>query len=256
MAPRFTDKVVLITGGGSGIGAAAALRFADEGATVVIAGRTRSTLERTAAKAPSSGHIDVRVVDLSIPDGVTALVEEVVARYGRLDVLVNNAGAALQGRAEDTDNALWRRIMDIDLDAVFFASRAAIPHLRTSGGNIVNVTSVSGLGGDWSAVGYNAAKGAVVNLTRAMALDHGSEGVRVNSVAPSLTITDMTEAFRAVPRIVDGFADRIPMGRAAEAAEVGDVIVFLASDDARFVNGVNLPVDGGLSASGGQPRLV
>jgi meso-butanediol dehydrogenase/(S,S)-butanediol dehydrogenase/diacetyl reductase len=252
---RFDGKVVIVTGGGSGIGAAAALRFANEGATVVIAGRTKTSLDRVAAQSPGGG-IEVRVADLSGEAAVTGLVDEVARTYGRLDVLVNNAGAALQGRAEETGTDLWRRIMDIDLDAVFFASRAAIPHLRATGGSIVNVTSVSGLGGDWGAVGYNAAKGAVANLTRAMALDHGREGIRVNAVAPSLTETEMTEPFRAMPGVVDAFARRIPMRRAATAAEVGDVIVFLAGPDARFINGVNLPVDGGLTAGSGQPDFA
>lgn len=259
MEQRFTDQVVLVIGGGSGIGAAAARRFAEEGARVVIAGRTLAKLEAVAAEAEAlngGGRIEPRVVDATDDARVANLVEDVAARYGRLDVLVNSAGAALQGRAEDTDNQLWRRILDVDLDAVFYASRAAVKHLRQVGGSIVNVASVSGLGADWSAVGYNAAKGAVVNLTRAMALDHGSEGIRVNAVAPSLTVTEMTEGFRSVPEIVAGFAERIPIGRPATAAEVGDVIVFLASRDARFVNGVSLPVDGGLSASSGQPRLL
>jgi meso-butanediol dehydrogenase/(S,S)-butanediol dehydrogenase/diacetyl reductase len=201
-----------------------------------------------------------RLLSTSGPDrhlSVTPVIHDEVARtYGRLDMLVNNAGAALQGRAEDTDTALWRTIMGVDLDAVFFASRAALPRLRATRGNIVNVTSVSGLGGDWAAVGYNAAKGAVTNLTRAMALDHGGEGIRVDAVAPSLTVTTRTEPFRAMPGVLDAFANRIPMGRAATADEVGDVIVFLAGPDARFVNGVNLPVDGGLSAGSGQPNFA
>jgi meso-butanediol dehydrogenase/(S,S)-butanediol dehydrogenase/diacetyl reductase len=152
MSNRFAGKVVIVTGGGSGIGAAAALRFADEDATVVIAGRTKEKLDAV-AEQDRHNRVAVRVVDVADEATVTELVDEVAQTYGRLDVLVNNAGLALQGRAEDTDTALWRQIMGVDLDAVFFASRAALPHLRATGGNIVNVSSVSGLGGDWGAVG-------------------------------------------------------------------------------------------------------
>ncbi|HEX6340813.1 SDR family oxidoreductase [Umezawaea sp.] len=252
MGSRFEGKVVIVTGGGSGIGAAAALRFAAEGARVVVAGRTRATLDAVAARA---GEIDTRVVDVSDEVAVTEFVEEVARTYGRLDVLVNNAGAAGLASAEETTTEMWRHIVGTNLDSVFFASRAAVKHLRETRGNIVNVSSVAGIGGDYSAVAYNAAKGGVSNLTRAMALDHGRDGVRVNAVCPSLTVTAMTDAFRATAGVSEAFAAAIPMGRAAEAEEVGDVIVFLASEDARFVTGVNLPVDGGLTASDGQPRL-
>lgn len=130
-----------------------------------------------------------------------------------------------------------------------------MPHLIKSHGCIVNVSSVSGLGGDWQMSFYNAAKGAVSNFTRALALDHGAEGVRVNAVCPSLTRSELTEDMFSDKALMAKFAERIPLGRAAEPDEVADVIAFLASHDARFVNGVNLPVDGGLSASNGQPPL-
>ncbi|MCS7478773.1 SDR family NAD(P)-dependent oxidoreductase [Umezawaea endophytica] len=252
MGSRFDGKVVIVTGGGSGIGAAAARRFAAEGARVVVAGRTSATLD---AVAGSPGDIGTRVVDVSDEAAVTELVEDVASTYGRLDVLVNNAGAAALSTVEETTTELWRHITGTNLDSVFFASRAAVKHLRVTRGNIVNVSSVAGIGGDYSAVAYNAAKGAVSNMTRAMALDHGRDGIRVNAVCPSLTVTAMTEAFRATEGVSEAFARAIPMGRAAEAEEVGDVVVFLASDDARFVTGVNLPVDGGLTASDGQPEL-
>ena len=252
MSSRFEGKVVIVTGGGSGIGAAAARRFAAEGARVVVAGRTAATLDAVAAGADE---IDTWVVDVSDEAAVTGMVEGVAGAYGRLDVLVNNAGAAGLASAEETTTEMWRHLVGTNLDSVFFASRAAVKHLRETHGNIVNVSSVAGIGGDHSAVAYNAAKGAVSNMTRAMALDHGRDGVRVNAVCPSLTATAMTDAFRATPGVSEAFAKAIPMGRAAEAEEVGDVVVFLASEDARFVTGVNLPVDGGLTASDGQPKL-
>jgi meso-butanediol dehydrogenase/(S,S)-butanediol dehydrogenase/diacetyl reductase len=184
------------------------------------------------------------------------MVAATLERFGRLDVLVNNAGVAsmepfLKISAED-----WRQVMAINLDGVFFCTRAALPGLLETKGNIVNVSSVSGIGGDWNMSVYNAAKGAVTNLTRSLALELGPKGVRVNAVNPSLTFTDMTQSMKSDPELMAKFRERIPLGRGAEAAEVADVIAFLASVDARFVTGVNLPVDGGLSASNGQPRIA
>ncbi|MFF4403302.1 SDR family NAD(P)-dependent oxidoreductase [Streptomyces sp. NPDC001404] len=149
----------------------------------------------------------------------------------------------------------WRHVMAIDVDGVFFASRAALPHLRRVGGRIVNVGSVSGLGADWGLAAYNAAKGALVNLTNAMALDHGHEDVRVNAVHPGLTRTPVAAPIVENEETLAAFRRRIPMRRPAEPAEVADVIAFLAGSDARFVNGAHIPVDGGLGASNGQPCM-
>lgn len=252
---RFTGKVVVVTGGGSGIGAATAHRFAADGATVVVTGRSRDKLEKTVADAPAGAAIEARVADTSDEQAITALVDDVARDHGRLDTLVNNAAIARPGTVEAIDAPTWREVMEVDVDGVFFASKAALSHLRVTGGSIVNVGSVSGLGGDWGMAAYNAAKGAVVNLTNAMALDHGREGVRVNAVHPSLTATDMSAGIRSDEQTLAAFRNRIPMERPAEPAEVGDVIAFLASHDARFVNGAHVPVDGGLGASNGQPRL-
>ncbi|WP_369387757.1 SDR family NAD(P)-dependent oxidoreductase [Streptomyces sp. CG1] len=252
---RFTGKVVIVTGGGSGIGAATAYRLGREGATVVAVGRTEDRLKAAAAEAPAGSTIVTRVADVSDESAITAVVDGVAQEYGRLDVLVNNAAVGMPGTVEHTDTATWRQTFAVDVDGVFFASRAALPYLRRDGGCIVNVGSVSGLGGDWGLAAYNAAKGALVNLTNAMALDHGHEGVRVNAVHPSLTRTPVAAPVVENEEILAAFRQRIPMRRPAEPAEVADVIAFLASSDARFVNGAHIPVDGGLGASNGQPRM-
>ncbi|WP_308124855.1 SDR family oxidoreductase [Streptomyces sp. NEAU-YJ-81] len=252
---RFAGKVVLITGAGSGIGAAAAHRFARDGATVIVVGRTEEKLRKTVAAAPAGSTVVARVADVSDESAVTALIDGVAGEYGRLDVLVNNAAVAAVGTVGDIGTADWRQVMSVVADGTFYMSRAALPHLRAVGGNVVNVGSVSGLGGDWGLAAYNAAKGAVVNLTHAMALDHGAEGVRVNAVHPSLTATEMATPVVESETAMAAFRQRIPMQRAAEPEEVADVIAFLASADARFVNGVQIPVDGGLRASSGQPRM-
>ncbi|AZG15747.1 SDR family NAD(P)-dependent oxidoreductase [Cupriavidus pauculus] len=249
---RFEDKVVIVTGAGSGIGAAAARRFAQEGAAVVLAGRTREKLETVARDLPDDRCL-VQVTDVSQLNQVEALVRAAVDRFGKLDVMVNNAGVAPDGRATEASVEDWREVMSIDLDGVFFGARAALPHLMRSKGCIVNTASVSGLGADWKLGFYNAAKGGVVNLTRALALDYGRDGVRINAVCPTLTRTDLTEDMFQDEALLARFRERIALGRTAEPEDIAGAIVFLASDDARYITGVNLPVDGGLTASNGQP---
>ena len=249
---RFLGKTVVISGAGSGIGAATARRFAAEGANVVLNGRRADKLAEVATGLDPARTL-VHPGDASVETEVEALIAAAVDRFGGLDVLVANAGVFAGSTATKTSTADWRAVMAINLDGVFFAVRAALPHLIARKGNIVSVASVSGLGADWGAVAYNASKGGVVNLTRALALDHGRHGVRVNSVCPSLTVTEMTTGMTDDAALMAKFAERVPLGRAAEADEVASVIAFLASDDARFVTGVNLPVDGGVGASNGEP---
>lgn len=246
------DRVAIITGGGSGIGAATARVLASRGATVVICGRRQEKLDEVAASADG---IVTRILDVTDRKAVTELVDGVAEDLGRLDVLVNNAGIGPSGRADETSDDDWDALLATVLTGAFVASRAALPHLQRSGGSIVNVSSVSGIGGDWGGASYNAAKGALTNLTRAMALDHAGDGIRVNAVAPSFTATEMTSGMDEDQDLMARFRDRLPMGRPAEPEEVATVIAFLASSDAAYVNGVVIPVDGGLSASNGQPRL-
>ena len=252
---RFDGKVVIVTGAGSGIGAATAKRFLAEGASVVLNGRRKEKLAET-ANGIEAERVLLHDGDISEETYVTRLIDDTIVKFGRIDVLVNNAGVAAFGPILKSTTEQWRNVMSIDVDGVYFAIRAALPHLLKTKGSIVNVSSVSGLGGDWGGSIYNAAKGAITNLTRALALELGSEGVRVNAVNPSLTSTEMTADFENNEPLIAKFKDRLPIGRGAKPEEVASVIAFLASEDAGFVNGVNLPVDGGITASNGQPNMT
>ncbi|MGI4755914.1 MAG: SDR family NAD(P)-dependent oxidoreductase [Janthinobacterium lividum] len=250
----FEGKVVLITGAGSGIGAAAARAFVKAGATLVAADKDQSGLD-TLQQELGTEKLLVHQVDTSQASACETLVQAAVAKFGRIDVLVNDAGVDHTGAVDEGSLDQWERVMATDLNGYFYMIRFAIPHLRKQGGAIVNVSSVSGLGGDWNHSYYNAAKGAITNFTRALAMDEAKHGVRVNAVNPSLVHTAMTEQMNSKPELLAKFAERIPMGRGAQPEDIAGPILFLASDAAGFVTGVNLPVDGGLTASNGQPAL-
>ena len=251
---RFKDRVVIVTGAGSGIGEATARRFSQEGASVVLAGDTLDKFDRVARDLPKERTL-VKVADVSSFEQVQALVDATIERFGALHVLFNNAGIAVEGTVTQPPLEDWNRIMAVNAGGVFHGCRAAMPHLVRSKGCIVNTASVSGLGGDWAMGFYNASKGAIVNFTKALALDHGKDGVRVNAVCPSLTFTPMTEDMKSDGALMAKFAERIPLGRGADPSEIAAVVAFLASDDASFVSGVAMPVDGGLMASNGQPDM-
>ncbi|MFT3729389.1 MAG: SDR family oxidoreductase [Terricaulis sp.] len=252
---RFADKAVIVTGGASGIGAAAVRRFYNEGASVLIAD-LNDELGEALARELGAERALYRRVDVADWAQVDAMVKAAQAAFSKLDVLVNNAGIGSFAATPDLSIEEWRRVIDIDLNGVFFGCRAAIPVMRAQGGGaIVNTASASGLAGDYGFAAYNAAKGAVVNFTRAAAIDHAREGVRINAVCPGPVNTPIISGVFAIPGVKDAWDERVPMGRFAEPDEIASVIAFLASEDASFITGANIAVDGGLTAHTGQPNL-
>jgi meso-butanediol dehydrogenase/(S,S)-butanediol dehydrogenase/diacetyl reductase len=251
---RFKDKTVLVTGAASGIGLAAARRFLDEGARVVMLDIDEASLGKAAAGLPQD-RVLVHVGDTARKDTAAAAVKAAVDRFGGLHVLINNAGVATEGDIMQTSEDDFAHVMAVNVTGYFHMAKAAMPELVKTRGSIVMTSSVSGLGGDWNTFAYNTSKGAVSNMVRAMALDAGKDGVRVNAVNPSFTKTGMTEDMLQKPDLVAKFRERMPLGAPEDPEGVAAVMAFLASDDARLITGVNLPVDAGLSASNGQPPM-
>lgn len=254
---RFAGRVALITGGASGIGAATARLMAGEGARVVVVDLSADAAETLAHEIGG----DAIRADVSNREEVEAFVAETLSRHGRLDVLVNNAAIGCFGRTPDLDPATWERVIAIDLHSVFYACRAAIPHMTRpngskGGGAIVNTASISGLAGDYGYTAYNAAKGAVINYTRALAIDHAREGLRINALCPGLIATPLTAVAGQLPGLEADWHRSIPMGRPGTAEEMADVIAFLASDAASYMTGAIVVADGGQSAWTGQPDIA
>lgn len=251
---RYHEKVAIVTGSSAGIGAATAQRLASEGAFVVVNGRRADKLEKFASELPPE-RVLLHVGDVSEEANARDLITATIARFGKIDVLVNNASflnfADLASQTVDN----WRQSFAANVDAAFYLSQAALPHLA-EGASIVNVSSVSALRGDLMLSAYNASKGALTNYTRALALELAPRGIRVNAVLPSVAWTERSSVLRDSPEIVARQIDRLPLGRFAAAEEIAAAIAFLASEDASFITGVNLPVDGGLTASSGLAPFV
>ena len=245
---RFSDKAVIVTGGASGIGEATAARFAVEGALVTVADMNEP------AKLPE-GAIFLRV-DVTDEAQVTAMVDETVARRGKLDCIVNNAGIGAAMPTSMLPLETWEKVYAVNSTGVFLCSKAAIPHLEATRGNIVNTASISGIGGDYLMSAYNASKGAVVNFTRSLAMECAEIGVRVNSVCPGVVETPLASSILEKGEDRDHWMERVPLHRPGTPADIAAAITFLASDDASYITGHNLVVDGGITAHTGQPNFI
>jgi NAD(P)-dependent dehydrogenase (short-subunit alcohol dehydrogenase family) len=248
---RLAGKVALISGGARGMGAAEARLFAREGAQVVVADVLESEGKAVAAEVSAGGGQSVfaRLDVTSEADWVQAIALA-VSRFGKLNVLVNNAGIGGSSRVEDTTAEAWDRVMGVNAKGVFLGTKAAIPAMRRAGGgSIVNIASQLGLVGmDDSSPQYTASKGAVRLLTKTTALQYAREGIRCNSVHPGPILTPMTEQRRADPVVYQRMLSRIPLGRYGEADEVAYAVLYLASDESAFVTGSELVIDGGWTA--------
>ncbi|MEP5763585.1 MAG: SDR family NAD(P)-dependent oxidoreductase [Halieaceae bacterium] len=246
---RFADKVALITGAGSGIGRATALRLAAEGATVYLADINPQTLDETVALLPEGSRSQVGIVDVAQPAQCRQLVAEAVDAFGRLDVLCNIAGIAMSQNLSDISEQDWNKVVGVNLNGVFYLCQAAMPHLVESGGNIVNMASSAGRTGMAYNSPYCATKAAVVMLSKALAVEFAGKAVRVNAVCPGAVETPLSTNF-IPPEDADMelFGRVIPLLDMGQPDEIAAAVAYLASDEARFVTGIDFAIDGGQTA--------
>ena len=255
MNSRLKDKIAIVTGAGSGIGRAIALAMVREGARVVLVGRRKDRVEAVAREVPREGQGSAMALaaDVSKRDEIEHVLQETVKAFGGINVLVNNAGILQPGTAEQITEAQWDETFNINVRGLWLLSRAVLPHLRKAGGgSIINVASVLGINGVRNRAAYAASKGAVVLLTKCMAIDHGHENIRVNAICPSFVETDLTAAVLSKAADPDAMRrERIgvhPIGRLGKPEDMAGLAVYLASDESSWVTGAAFPVDGGYLA--------
>ena len=247
---RLENKVALISGGARGMGAVEARMFAREGARVVIGDVLEDEGRRTEAEINESGGECVFVLlDVTSEESWQTAVSEAVDRFGKLDILVNNAGIYRTNNVTETSSEEWDQVMDINAKGVFLGTKAAIPAMRDNGsGSIVNISSVAGLVGNLMSSAYTASKGAVRLLTKSTAIQYARDGIRCNSVHPGTIVTQMTEGMLANDDYRNDRINRTPIGRLGTAEDVAYGVLFLASDEASFMTGSELVIDGGRTA--------
>lgn len=246
MQSRFTNKVAFVTGGGSGIGAATAQRLAKEGATVIICGRRQAPLDEVVAAIHNDGGKAYAVqADVSNEQAFVEAIENTAKKHGGLDIMVNNAMAYSYGSITDTSTEDWHSNFTTSVDGSFWGTRTAMQIMQETGGAIINVSSICGELGTPMMAGYSASKAAVVNFSRAAAAEGASKNIRVNVVVPAVVETPATAGMLSDEAMLNNTNRLIPMGRVGRSDELASAIAFLASDDASYITGASLPVDGG-----------
>lgn len=246
---RLDDRIALVTGAGSGLGRAMALKFADHGAQVMALDRDEDAVKETADLAAQKSLTVVPFGgDVSVPEHITKALEQISADHGRLDILVNNAGITQRADFRHVDDDEWNEILNINVTAAMRFSRDALPLLKVSGkGSIINISSIMERVHVRQLSAYSTTKAAIAGMTRAMAVEYAAYDVRVNFICPGYAETAMTKRILRDPRIRQGLLDRTPMNRFVKPEDIAKAALFLASDDAAFVTGEGLTVDGGMS---------
>lgn len=244
---RFSNQVVLVTGGSRGIGRAIVERFAAEGAALAVLDYDRDELDKAGQEWKEAGYTCMTFpVDVSNQEQVDQAVTQAVSVYGKIDVLVNNAGIAWEEPFLDIQAQNWRKMLDVNLNGMFYVAQRVAKEMSAAGsGSIINMASTNGLVGEAKYAHYNASKGGIVLLTKTMALELGAYGIRVNAVCPGYIQTPMSEAIDSPEFIEEYIRTKIPLGRVGKPKDISGVFAFLASEDAAFITGETIVVDGG-----------
>lgn len=247
---RLANKVAIITGAGSGMGREEALLFAREGAKVVATDINEAAVQAVVKEIEAEGGVATAIAhNVASEEQWVSVVAAAIEAYGKVDILVNNAGISFAVGMLDTTVEQWDKVMNINLSSVFLGMKHVVPHMQQNkGGSIVNISSIAGITGSQGAGAYTASKGAVRMLSKAAAVDYGKDNIRVNSVHPGFIETPMSKEFVTNEQMLQWFLSQTALPRVGQAVEVAKAVLFLASDDASYLTGIELPVDGGVTA--------